>query len=109
MNQRLGHWFTALALTSMLAGGCAHTARPDDEESRASGGAMHDALTTAAVKIALAVKPGVSATAINVDTDRGVVTLRGEVDTEAERQLAVMVAEDIDSVTDVVNELKVHG
>ena len=108
MNQRLGRFFTALAMTSLLAVGCAHTAR-QDEESRTSGETMHDALTTASVKMALAVKPGVSATQINVDTDRGVVTLRGEVDTEAERQLAVMVAEDVDSVTDVENELTVRG
>lgn len=108
MNRRPGHLFAALAITGMLTGGCGRTAQPP-EDTRTAGDAMHDALTTASVKIALAVKPGVAATDIDVDTDRGVVTLRGEVGTEAERQLAIMVAEDIDSVTDVVNELKVRG
>jgi len=61
------------------------------------------------VKIALVFEPGVAATEINVDTDRGVVTLRGEVGTEAERQLAVRVAEDVTNVREVVNELKVRG
>jgi len=51
----------------------------------------------------------VAATEINVDTDRGVVTLRGEVGTEAERQIAVKVAEDVTHVREVVNELKVRG
>jgi osmotically-inducible protein OsmY len=54
------------------------------------------------------VKRGVSATEINVDTDRGVVTLRGQVETQAERQLAAMVARDVDGVKDVVNGITVR-
>jgi len=108
MNRRLGYSFAALVITGMLAWGCTRTA-PSPEDTATSGGAMNDALITASVKIALAVKPGVAATDINVDTDQGVVTLRGEVRSEAERQLASMVAEDIESVTDVVNELTVRS
>ena len=108
MNRRPGYLFAALALTSMLAWGCAGT-NHSAENSRTAGDAIQDAVITASVKIALAFKPGVAATEINVDTDRCVVTLRGEVGTEAERQLAVMVAEDVDSVTEVVNELRVRG
>ena len=70
---------------------------------------IDDATITASVKLALAFKPGVSAIGINVDTHRGVVTLRGEVGTEAERQLAAMVAEDCSNVRQVVNELRVRG
>ncbi|HEV8700891.1 MAG TPA: BON domain-containing protein [Candidatus Polarisedimenticolia bacterium] len=108
MNRRLGYWLGAFALAGVLAWGCAGTDQPA-EQSRTAGDAIHDASITASVKIALALKPGVAATDINVDTNRGIVTLRGEVRTEAERQLAVMVAEDIESVREVVNELTVHG
>ena len=108
MNGRLRGLFAAVAMTGMLAWGCAGT-KQSDEASRTAGDAIQDATITASVKIALALKPGVAATEINVDTDRCVVTLRGEVGTEAERQLAVKVAEDIENVTDVVNELTVRG
>jgi len=37
------------------------------------------------------------------------VTLRGEVRSEAERQLAAKVAEDAAHVREVVNELRVNG
>ena len=46
---------------------------------------------------------------INVDTDRGIVTLEGEVRTQAERQLAVRVAEDVAGVKDVVDRIRVRG
>ena len=108
MNHYLGRLFVVLPITAMLALGCARTAQPS-ETPRTAGDAINDATITASVKIALAFKPGVAATDINVDTDRGVVTLRGEVGTEAERQLAVMVARDVDSVTEVVNDIRVRG
>jgi osmotically-inducible protein OsmY len=108
MNRRPGYLLVALAITGMLAWGCTHAPQQPDE-SRTAGGAINDAAITASVKLALAFKPGVAATDINVDTDDGVVTLKGEVGTEAERQLAVEVAEDVDSVTEVVNELTVRG
>lgn len=96
------------ALIGMLAWGCGRT-NQSAEHSRTAGEAIQEAAITASVKIALAFKPGVAATEINVDTDRRIVTLRGEVGTEAQRQLAVMVAEDVESVTEVVNELTVRG
>ena len=108
MNSRLGCWLAALAMVGLVSSGCARTA-PEPEDTRTAGDAFHDAVITASVKVALAVKPGVAATDINVDTDRSVVTLKGEVRTEAERQLATMVAEDVGGVTEVVNELRVGG
>jgi hyperosmotically inducible protein len=46
---------------------------------------------------------------INVDVKEGVVTLKGDVDTMAERQQAEKVAAATPNVTQVVNELKVKG
>jgi len=107
-NRPLHFWLVALALIGMVSLGCSHSSSPA-QESRTAGSAIRDASITATVKIALVFEPGVAATEINVDTDRGVVTLRGEVGTEAERQLAVKVAEDVTHVREVVNELKVRG
>jgi hyperosmotically inducible periplasmic protein len=107
-NRLPGCLLVALAIIGMISWGCSHTASPT-EEPRTAGSAIRDAAITASVKIALAFEPGVAATEINVDTDGGVVTLRGEVGTEAERQLAVKVAEDVGNVTEVVNELTVRG
>jgi osmotically-inducible protein OsmY len=44
---------------------------------------------------------------INVETQDGVVTLNGTVDTEAEKQTAETIARETDGVTRVVNQLAV--
>jgi len=70
---------------------------------------LDDAATTISVKLALAIEPGVSAQAVNVRTDHGAVTLMGEVGSEAERQLAAKIAEDVRGVKLVRNEIRVRG
>lgn len=83
-------------------------AGPDDPE-KSFGQAVHDASLTASVKMALAFERGVKASEISVHTDRGTVTLTGEVGSRAERQLATRVARDTEGVKDVVNRLQVRG
>jgi hyperosmotically inducible protein len=61
------------------------------------------------VKMALAFQPGVKASDIDVDTDRGTVTLSGSVRTETERQLAEEVAVGVTGVELVVNEIHLKG
>ena len=80
-----------------------------DEAEKSFGEAVHDASTTATVKMALAFQRGVKGSHITVHTERGTVTLSGEVASEAERQLATRVARDADGVKDVVNRLQVRG
>jgi len=46
---------------------------------------------------------------INVDTNENVVTLDGEVKTEAEKDLAEQLVKNMDSVRSVENLLKVAG
>ena len=104
-NRVLVGLLAMFAVVGIISWGCSHT----PSEVRTSGGTLHDAAITASVKISLAFAPGVAATGINVDTDGGVVTLKGAVRTEAERQLAVKVAEDAANVRQVVNELTVRG
>jgi osmotically-inducible protein OsmY len=104
-------WLSVVAVPFLIAivlTGCSR-ASSETEQPRSVGQALKDAGITASVKMSLAFEPGVSAIWINVDTDRGVVTLRGEVRNEAERQLAAKVAEDSAHVKEVVNELRVRG
>jgi hyperosmotically inducible periplasmic protein len=46
---------------------------------------------------------------INVDVKEGVVTLKGDVDTMAQRQQAEKIAASVPNVTQVVNELEIKG
>lgn len=107
MNDRPFRRIALITLPLFLGAGCA---RPPATTShhRTATDQVQDASITAAVKVALAFKPGVAATAINVDTTDGVVTLHGLVDTESERQLAAKVAEDVSGVHDVVNDIEVR-
>lgn len=66
-----------------------------------AGDAVSDGWITAKVKSTLLFSSGVSGTAINVDTRDGVVTLAGDVESEAEKELAVRLAKDIRGVARV--------
>ncbi len=80
-----------------------------EESDKTFGEAVHDATLTASVKMSLAFERGVKASHITVHTDHGTVTLTGEVDSEAERQLAARLARDTEGVKDVVNRIEVRG
>lgn len=71
--------------------------------------AKSDAWITAKVKAKLAAAEEVSAFRTNVDTRNGIVTLRGEVETEAEKRLAEQHAKSIEGVRRVENRLIVRG
>ena len=67
-----------------------------------------DAGITTAVKSKLAADDKVKAYKVDVDTHNKVVTLSGEVDTQAQRTHAVMIARNTDGVADVIDELRVN-
>jgi hyperosmotically inducible periplasmic protein len=71
--------------------------------------AKSDSWITAKVKSKLAAAKDVGAFGTNVDTRDGVVTLRGEVDTEAEKSLAGRHAGAVEGVKRVDNQLIVRG
>lgn len=73
----------------------------------ASFAAQPDAWVTSKAKIALLTTEGVSATAVNVDTVDGRVTLHGKVPSEAEKQKAGQAVAKIEGATDVRNLLQV--
>ena len=66
-----------------------------------------DAALTAKVKTALALNKSVPASAINVDSQDGMVTLRGEVNDQQTRDLAGKIAQDTSGVREVRNHLYV--
>jgi hyperosmotically inducible protein len=74
---------------------------------KAAGRATKDATITATVKTKLATVKGVIANDINVDTNDGVVTLKGSVPDEAQKARAEEVARETAGVKRVVNELTV--
>jgi hyperosmotically inducible periplasmic protein len=68
---------------------------------RSTGQAIDDTLITTKVKASFAADPQVSALAITVETNNGVVTLSGVVENEAERQRAIQLAQGMEGVTRV--------
>lgn len=71
---------------------------------------VSDATLTTKVHTALANDVGMRTMySINVDSDNGVVTLKGKVDSEATRQRAGDVAKRVSGVNSVKNELQVKG
>jgi len=59
---------------------------------------IDDTAITTKVKTGLLADPMTSAFAISVETDRGVVSLTGIVNSEAERQRAIQVAQEVGGV-----------
>jgi hyperosmotically inducible periplasmic protein len=69
-----------------------------------------DSTLTTKVHTALANDVGMKTlTKINVDSDKGVVTLKGEVDSADTKRRAEEVARRVSGVSSVKNELKVKG
>lgn len=109
MNRRFSKGIGTLLVAALSSWGCTSSGPQATDAPRTATRVVDDAAITASVKIALAVERGVKATDINVDTDRGVVTLTGVVGSQAERQLAVKVSEDVNGVKDVVDRISVSG
>ena len=68
---------------------------------RSTGQAIDDTLLTTKVQASVAADPQGSALAITVETENGVVTLSGVVESEAERQRAIQLAQGMEGVTRV--------
>jgi osmotically-inducible protein OsmY len=67
-----------------------------------------DAWVTAKVQAKFFIDPDVKGRNIDVDTTSGVVTLRGEVETDAERRQAIALARSTDGVASVNDQLQVR-
>lgn len=68
---------------------------------------VDDATVTANVKSALAADAGLAKSAITVDTQKGVVTLSGTVDTDAQKAKAEEIAKGVKGAKSVTNNITV--
>jgi hyperosmotically inducible periplasmic protein len=73
-----------------------------------SSGPVDDAVISTKIKSEYAKDKDVSALRINVDTDKGVVTLRGTAKSKAEADKAVSIAKNVSGVSSVKSEIKVE-
>jgi len=96
-------WMFLVGLVLMLSAGC--TAMT----GKSLGENIDDASITASVKTRLAAEKMSSITRIDVDTNQGTVYLNGTVQNIAEKQRATDVAQRVNGVQQVVNNLKIQG
>lgn len=92
-----------------LPGDLGEAAREGRERLGRVGAELSDAKTTASVKAALALDRDVAAYSIDVDSEGGVVTLRGRVAGEAARAAATRVASSVPGVERVVDQLSLDA
>lgn len=78
-----------------------------EQQAKKAGAAIDDGTITAKVKSAFVAEPTLSALAIDVDTNKGVVTLNGTVGNTAASDRAKQIASGIDGVKSVNNRLVV--
>jgi hyperosmotically inducible protein len=105
----------ALAITGALVAGCSDLSTPPPSADRVRpadtlptmGQTLDDTTITASVKTKLTLDKVSHVTAINVDTQGGVVTLSGKVDDGATKERAIQVARSVSGVRDVVDNLTV--
>ena len=127
-------WIGAAVLAASLAAGCERNSPPNEtagqkldrttpsaeqkmdqaaaDMKQKAGEAkdkVADATITAKVKSALMGEPELKALQIHIDTDNGVVTLTGSVDTPQKLELATQVAQRVEGVKSVDNRLNMNG
>ena len=82
-------------------------AKQEESEGKSFSQHWEDATTTATIKSKLLLEDTVKGLDINVDTHYSEVTLNGEVNSDAERDLVEAIAENTKSVTKVNNNLRI--
>ena len=90
-----------LALTLMVAGGCAST-----PQTEGTGEYVDDSVVTTKVKAALVNDPNVSAAEVNVETFKGVVQLSGFINSRADMNRAIELARNVKGVKSVKNDMR---
>lgn len=80
-----------------------------EQRAEQAGAVMDDASITAKVKTALIADPELSGLAIDVDTSANVVTLNGNVASDAARANAERIAKAVEGVKEVKNNLMVKA
>ena len=95
------------ALAAAAVTGLGACASSQDTSRRSTGEYTDDAALTAKVKTAIATDAGAkTASAVNVDTHRGVVQLTGFLDSEDQVTRAVSAAKKVSGVRSVKNDIR---
>ena len=97
---RISVLVAAVALTALA--GCASTAKQES-----TGQYIDDTAITTSVKAAIFNEPGLKSAEINVETFKGRVQLSGFVSTRANIDRAVQVAQAVNGVTSVANDMRI--
>jgi hyperosmotically inducible protein len=109
--------FTLSVAVALALAACSSNRNPNSSSGGTSGSTTSeikqdskDSWLTTKVKSALAADVGLKTlTGINVDTTGSVVTLKGSVDTAANKSHAEQVARGVEGVSSVKNELTVQA
>jgi hyperosmotically inducible protein len=101
-RQLSGVHLIVLALLIMLTAGC------QAMTGKTAGQNVDDATITASVKSTLVADKVSNLTRVDVDTNRGVVSLNGIVPTAEQKARAEQLARRVGGVKDVVNNLQVE-
>ncbi|MDD5204116.1 MAG: BON domain-containing protein [Desulfobacterales bacterium] len=102
MRNAYRKWMIVMIMVTFMAGlmACQTPA------GRSAGGVVDDSTITSKVKAKLFGDESLSGFAIDVDTFKGEVTLTGGVKSEADKQRATQLAQEVEGVRSVNNFLK---
>jgi len=99
-STRISVLVAAVMLTAFA--GCASTAKHES-----TGQYIDDSAITTSVKAAIFNEPGLKSAEINVETFKGRVQLSGFVSSPQARDRAVQVAQTVNGVTSVANDMRI--
>lgn len=103
MNLKPGLTTALVLATVLITSACAGT-----RTQRTAGETIDDSVLTGKVKVALIDNETTKARQINVETHRGIVQLSGFVATDAERATAGQLAQKVEGVKEVRNDIEVR-
>jgi osmotically-inducible protein OsmY len=100
---------TAERAGDKMASAAERTGDKMSSATQSAGAKVDDAAITTKVKTALMAEPGLRSLEINVDTHDNVVTLNGTVDSQEKKQRAMQIAQGVDGVKSVSDNLVVKA
>jgi osmotically-inducible protein OsmY len=109
--KHIARWVLILTMGAAAAACSMNDDRDNSAENAGAtaGRVVDDSVITGKVKAALVADPTTKAHQISVETFKGVVQLSGFVDTSEARSRAEQVAETVDGVKDVKNDLELRS
>ena len=103
MNMKIKILVVSLFVAAFTLAGCNTVSAPS---APVSTDVTADVLTERKILNAIGSDPGLNATKIGVSCINGIVTLRGNVETALEKELAERIARNVSGVSDVQNLLQ---